>query len=45
MAALALELFADDACSRHRADEATPQIMAMSPIHTIAHLPACTTGG
>jgi len=35
-----LELFADDAGPATALIEATPQIMAMSPIHTIAHLPA-----
>ena len=35
-----LQLFADDAGPAIPLIEATPQIMAMSPIHTIAHLPA-----
>lgn len=35
-----LELFADDAGPAIPLIDATPQIMTMSPIHTIAHLPA-----
>lgn len=39
-----LQLFADDAGPAIPLIEATPQIMAMSPIHTIAHLRAWHSG-
>ncbi len=39
-----LELFAGDAGPAIPLIDATPQIMAMSPIHTIAHLPAWHNG-
>ena len=38
------ELFADDAGPASALIEATPQIMTMSPIHVIAHLPAWHNG-
>ena len=39
-----LQLFADDAGPAIALIEATPQIMPMTPIHTIAHLPAWHNG-
>src|SRR6266516_3871742 len=39
-----LQLFADDAGPAIALIEATPQIMTMSPIHTIAHLPTWHNG-
>jgi 2-polyprenyl-6-methoxyphenol hydroxylase-like FAD-dependent oxidoreductase len=39
-----LQLFADDAGPAIALIEATPQIMTMSPIHTIAHLPIWHNG-